>query len=408
MGFDSDDGRGERAILADRSSYVKPLLTARGERVVFSTRPTAAGGPEIFIVNWDGSGLRRLGQGFALAVWQDPAGGRDWIYVGTGSAAGKEYDFPTVSRRPLDDASAREVVWNKTPVSGDTFQVSRDGRLAGGLFPWLQAGVAELPNGRLRTFGEGCWTALSDAGTPLFWYFDGAHRNLLMVDPGSDLRWTVRINDAPGFSGAEVYHPRWTNHPRFLALSGPYNQGGANQVRSGGRQSEIHLGRFSADYTRVEAWAKVTNNGGGDSYPDVWIDRDGSPVAVPRVTTSAPTAAAGASPAAATRLVVRARLASATPIPSPKSILPYRAALVVNAYDVVEVVEGRYDQPRLLVAQWAIREGKVLASAARDPGVVARLTLERYDAHPELEGERLIAERDDPQMTLFYDVGAQR
>ena len=29
----------------------------------------------------------------------------------------------------------------------------------------------------------------------------------------------VNINDAPGFDGAEVYHPRWTNHPRFFVIA---------------------------------------------------------------------------------------------------------------------------------------------------------------------------------------------
>jgi hypothetical protein len=35
MGLDTDDGRGERVILAERGSYVKPLLTPRGDRVVY-------------------------------------------------------------------------------------------------------------------------------------------------------------------------------------------------------------------------------------------------------------------------------------------------------------------------------------------------------------------------------------
>ena len=152
-----------------------------------------------------------------------------------------------------------------------------DGRQAGGLFPWPDAGVAELPNRSWRKVGEGCWTALTDAGGSLFWYFDGSHRNLTVADVRTDRRWTVTINRAPGFDGAEVYHPRWANHPRFLAISGPYNQGGVNQVRSGGPQSEIYLGRLSSDFSIVEAWARVTNNGAGDSYPDVWIDRARSP-----------------------------------------------------------------------------------------------------------------------------------
>ena len=44
------------------------------------------------------------------------------------------------------------------------------------------------------------------------------------------------------------------------------------------------------------------------------------------------------------RAVVDVRLAHAGPIPTPESILPYRHALVVNAYDVVTVVEGQYAQ----------------------------------------------------------------
>ena len=44
VGFDSEDGRGERVIQSQRASYVKPLLTPRGDRVVFSRRPTRPGG----------------------------------------------------------------------------------------------------------------------------------------------------------------------------------------------------------------------------------------------------------------------------------------------------------------------------------------------------------------------------
>ena len=59
MGLDTEDGKGERVILGERRSYVKPLLTPRGARIVFSSR-VLPGPPETFIVNWDGSGLRKL------------------------------------------------------------------------------------------------------------------------------------------------------------------------------------------------------------------------------------------------------------------------------------------------------------------------------------------------------------
>jgi hypothetical protein len=414
VAFDTEDGRGERTVLAERGSYVKPLITPRGDRIVFSKRPTRPEGPEVFIVNWDGSGLKPLTKGFAMTVWIDPADGREWVYVGSDSEKGREYDFATVTRVLIDDPGTRQLVWNKSLVSSDTFQLSVDGRYASALFPWPQAGVAELPNGNLTKLGEGCWTAMSTVRGPIMWYFDGSHRNLTLVDVRSEKRWTVGINKVPGFGNDEVYHPRWTNHPRFLAMSGPYNLGGANQVRSGGTQSEIYLGRFAADYSKVEAWARVTSNAGGDAYPDVWIDRRKSPhEAAPADGTLGPagagrTAAAGGqtAPGSSGRIVVQARLVKPGSIPTPQAIAPYQHALVVNTYDVVSVAEGAYTGKTILIAQWAIRDRRVLPNAHKTPGSMHRLTLERYDAHPELEGERLISASDAPDLPLYYEVGS--
>ncbi|MGE3518335.1 MAG: hypothetical protein AB7J63_05240, partial [Vicinamibacterales bacterium] len=368
MGMDTDDGRGERAILEDRGSYIKPLFVDRAQRVLFTRHGAAPHELATFIVNWDGSGLRRLANGAALAVVEDSGDRRNWVYVGTDNSPGAPGDFGTVSRFSLDAPDARELVWNKTPVSGDTFQVSSDGRIAGGLFPWPHAGVADLPNGNLRLFGEGCWTALRDAGVGLFWYLDGSHRNVTMVDRSADRRWTVPLNQAPGFDNPEVYHPRWANHPRFVALSGPYNQGGTNQVRTGGAQTEIYLGRFSTDYSRVEAWARATQNAAGDSYPDVWIDREQSPHPAELARNSsagAPAAVESRAGRAPRRIVVDARLTSAAAVPSPRSNAPYRNAHVVHVFDVVTVVEGTYAERRVKAAQWAILDARVLDAARR-------------------------------------------
>jgi hypothetical protein len=405
-GLDTDDGKGERVILGQRGSYLKPLLVSDGKRIVYSSHAKDFADVKTFVVNWDGTGVQQLADGAALAVWVEPGTGRDWVYLGTDNSSKSPGDFRTVSRFALDRPGVRELVWNKTLVSGDTFQVSADGRTAGGLFPWPKAGVASLPNGDLRLFGEGCWTAFRDAGVGLFWYFDGSHRNVTIVDRGANRRWNVALNQAPGFNNPEVYHPRWANHPRFVAISGPYNRGGPNQVRSGGTQAEIYLGRFSADYSRIEAWARATENTAGDSYPDVWIDRARSPHAI------ALARSADRKPApqpTKNTVVVEARLASAAAIPTPRSIAPYRNALVVSIYDVVKVTEGEYKAPRILVAQWAIRDARVLDEARqRSVGSVARLTLERYDAHPELEGERLIAASGAPDLPLYYDVASRR
>jgi hypothetical protein len=405
-GFDTDDKQGERTILGRSQNYAKPLFTPRGDRVVFSSRHE----PHISIVKWDGSNLTRLAPGYALAVWTDPADGAEWVYAARDFNKDRN-TFGSVVRFRIDRPDRSELVWDKTPVSEDTFHLSADGRQAGGLFPWPEAGVAELPNRGWKKLGEGCWTALANPGKTLLWYFDGGHRNLTFVEVETDKRWRVPINKAAGFNGNEVYHPRWTRDPRFLTITGPYIHEGqhGNKVRGGGRQVEVYLGRFSADYSMVAAWARVTSNEAGDAYPDVWID-SGRP-SVQR--TDRPAASApGAGPVGAElarpapnaeRLILDARLAQAGTIPSPRSIAPYRHALVVNRYEIVKIVGGRFAAREILVAEWAIRDGRILPDARQAVGTAARLTLDLYDAHPELEGERLVMSFES-NLPLYYHV----
>jgi hypothetical protein len=405
MGLDTDDRQGERVILGTRRSYVKPRLTADSNRIVFSSR-ILPGPPEIFVVNWDGSGFRKLADGFAMAVWQNPADGSDWVYAGSENT---KYDFAKVTRFPIDAPEQRELVWDSTLVSMEGFAVTPDGRRAGGMFPWPHAGIADLQRKTWKKLGEGCWTSLTSARGPLFWYFDGPHRNVTMVDVAAETRWVVNINSAPGFDGAEASHPRWTNHPRFLTLSGPYNQGGENQVRSGGRQVEIHVGRLAEDFSKVEAWARVTNNSGGDSHPDVWIDvaRSAYPRR-PRGAIGPAHARTGSTsdPAAGRPVlnVLNVRLAEPGPIPNPQTILPYRSAMVVNVYEVMDVVQGAYSEKAIRIAQWAIRDSRVLPDARRTRGAAFTLRVDRFDAHPELEGERVISTSEQSKLPLYYDV----
>jgi hypothetical protein len=405
MGVDTDDGRGERMILSERRSYVKPLLTPGGSRIVYSSR-VLPGPPEVFVVNFDGSQHRKLADGFALDVWLNPVDEREWVYVGTDN---DQYDFKRVYRFPIDAPAERELFWSGSVVGADGFRVSRDGRHFGGLCPWPAAGVTSVQKGEFEKFGEGCWTSLTSVRGLLFWIFDGAHRNVTMVDVEGGAKWMVNLTGAAGFEGAEVYHPRWSNHPRFMTMSGPYNQGGPNQARTGGRQVEIYAGRFSADYTSIEAWARVTTNTAGDTYPDVWIDSVNTPHARRSSGSIGPPAlaATGASraTAAARRLVVNVRVARPGPVPDPESILPYRNALVVNEYEIVDVLEGEYDGGgSIQIAQWAIRDSQVLPDARKDPGAGFTLSVERYEDHPELEGERLVSDREIPRASLYYET----
>ena len=201
-----------------------------------------------------------------------------------------------------------------------------------------------------------------------------------------------------------VYHPRWSNHPRFLAVTGPYRVGGGgNRIRGGGQGVEIYLGRFSPDHRRVEAWVQITANDSADFYPDVWID----PAAdVPASAPSEPGGSARrleASPPA-TPIVVEARVIATVQLPTPSDIAPYRQGLLVLEYEVIEVIDGRYDETTLIAAHWIIRDATLLGTAARPAGTVVRMRLEPYAASPELVGERLVRDSDRYDLPLFYDL----
>src|SRR5262245_28990067 len=116
MGLDTDDGKGERPILAEKGSFLKPLLISGGKRILYTSHGKDPNDLKVFVVNWDGSGKREVTTGFGLAVWIETAGNRDWVYVGTGNTPKTPYDFSTVSRFPVDDPSAKQLVWNKTLV----------------------------------------------------------------------------------------------------------------------------------------------------------------------------------------------------------------------------------------------------------------------------------------------------
>jgi hypothetical protein len=413
MGLDTGDVKGERAILGT-GNYAKPLITPRGDRVVYTDRIRKM----IYVVNWDGSGLRELLGGFGLALWRDPQDGREWIYYGFDEMRYGGLTCPAVYRTPLDRPGAGELVWNKAPVNVDSFQLSADGRMAGGNFPWPEGGVAQLPNKEIKIFTKGCWTALATVrGKPFYWIFDGSHRNLTIFDLQNNKKWQVNINSAPGIGGYEVYHPRWSNDPRIMAMTGPYKVGsGGNRIGGGGREVEIHVGRFNADFTAIESWWQATKNDRADFFPDVWVAPAEAPKQDPakgpgaektRSEKPGPMTATPGKPAprkTVKRLVVETRLTDLAVIPTPRDIAPYRRALLVNGYEVIRVISGSYRQKKIMAAHWVIDEGQVLTEAKREKGKIYRMVLERFDEHPELEGERLIMDSDEFKLPLFYEL----
>lgn len=269
MGLDSRDGKGERPLLNEVGNFYKPIFTPDGKFVVVSSRTKH----QTYLVDFKKKRKEILGTGVAIEVWQDPADKRLWVYALSGKGHENKYlSKNPIVRYPLDNPSSREIVWDKTAVSWSNFNISQDGKTAGGLFPWPHAGLLRLDKKKWKKYGRGCWTALSPDNRSILWIFDGLHRNLNFVDPFSGKRWITNINNAPGIEGFEVYHPRWSNRIEFLTITGPYVEGeGGNKISGGGKKVEVYIGKFNQELTKVAGWQQVTANEKADFYPDLWI-----------------------------------------------------------------------------------------------------------------------------------------
>jgi hypothetical protein len=271
MGYDSRDGRGVRTILGETGSYMRPLITPDGQRIVFTD--TARG--KICVVNWDGSERREVADGVAGALWRDPETGETWVY-GKAQTFGEGFNEAPLVRFRLDRPRDSETIWTKTATHitmPGSLQVSADGKKIAANMPWPVSGVAMLPDGAWANNANGCWPGLAPDHSYLSWTFDGRHRNLLMHDPFSNRDWKVNISNAPGVNNYEVYHPRWSNHAQFMVMTGPYSVGkGSNRLGGGGGQIDIHLGRFNRDFTAVGDWVNISRSDNAEFYPDVWIE----------------------------------------------------------------------------------------------------------------------------------------
>lgn len=270
MGLDTHDGAGARQVLSEVGNYWKPMLTPDGQHIVYSDYTAL----KVYVVDWDGTNHRELLSGaLAVDVWREPDADVVWVYSIRDLTTGEVVDGKTAYRCRLDRPEVSELVWDQSSVTDHNFQLSADGTRAAGLFPWPEAGLAEVPNGGLRKTGKGCWTSLAPDNSYMMWVFDGAHRNVYLKIPGALFSRKIRLNSAPGTEGFEVYHPRWSNHVRYMAMSGPYRvMGKHNAVTGGGKGINLYVGRFDEDFNRIEAWAQVTDADEGDFFPDLWIE----------------------------------------------------------------------------------------------------------------------------------------
>lgn len=254
--FDSEDSRGERLLLAEKRSYAKPMITDDGMKVVFTDNRAHA----CFEVSWEGTGLRKLADGYAGDVWRDPETGHQWVYVRSGW---RNTGAPIVRHR-LDDPGIQEPVWKTTPTGQPRvshWQLSGDGKQAADAFPWPNCGIADLASGDYVPMGNGCWPAVAPDESERCFYFLGVHTAIKFFDrPGEGAR-TINLATVPGWLGHKLYHPRWSNHVRFITATAPQWL----------PETELYIGRFDESFTQIEAWQRVTFNDEAETFGDAWV-----------------------------------------------------------------------------------------------------------------------------------------
>ena len=109
------------------------------------------------------------------------------------------------------------------------------------------------------------------------------------------------------------------------------------------------------------------------------------------------------------RKIVKAEMLQKAESPPPDAITPYRRALVVNRYKIKEARDSQLVNQTVQVAEWALLDAKIPSTYAEaKPGKVLELNLEPYEAHPQLESERLASDVPSLEEDLYYSVSSGR
>jgi len=297
MGLCTEDGKGIRRIMPDAGSYRRPVLSKEGKRIFFGSVPEK----KIFVVDWSGGNRRPISSetSSVVDVWTDPGSGEEWVYAVIPAAA----DPTSGTLVRYGPGGKREQVWDKGMILELYAQLSPDGQMAsvqnGG--DSRICGMVELPNKGFQPAVNGCWPSMLPCVEPYrLWVFNGNHRSGSIFEnpgsPDSQRRWSLDLGGAPLTRNMfECYHPRWSNHCRFLAVTSPYTfqedgklskddntiarwnwKDETNFLPHGSENVEVSIGRLNDKLTAVEQWVQVTKDTpAGNWMPDVWIQISG-------------------------------------------------------------------------------------------------------------------------------------
>lgn len=180
-----------------------------------------------------------------------------------------------VWRFPLKQGpSAKELIYSGAHIA-TTFSVSADGRKAASVFPWPKVGILDLASGKVQPMSPGddwgCWPSIAPDDSYRFFFFQGNHKIINMIDPGAPAARMreIDVTGMPGNGGKrDAVGPRFANHARFLCIGTPLSVDEDHPAISG----DVYLGRFDAGWTRIEEWVQVSSHPHRDVLLSAWLE----------------------------------------------------------------------------------------------------------------------------------------
>ncbi len=313
---------------------------------------------------------RPYGWGNRGAVWRSDS---EVIYV---DGAGRT--------QMLDVDSARQSTLNAEP----------QGKLAWLVDATLRSAVRGSPNfspydaasGRIdeRPRLRGCEPYFSHDGRFGFWV-EGAGGPIRSIDLSSGALSTLLEHKDARIPGSQryAYFPMVSRDGRMLAFGA--SNGDHDHFRS---NYDIFIAPTDPRSLQlIGRPMRMTSHPGSDRYPDVHVealDLDQWPSA-PRPG-GGPESAVPSPLEATGPFAVRAVLQACSRSPSLREISPYRDALIVCEWRVIEVLSGADPGPRLRAAHWSMRDGASQPMTFAAPGSTKDLRLEPLHGNRQFEG----------------------
>jgi len=270
MAFDTQDAR--RRVLATPKKNNTPAILRDGSAVVYNVDGDM--GPKRVgcnIIDWASGQDRPLLRGkvsYLMDVWRDEQAGVDWVYASdsfcvntdeAGADIQAAYRGTEIRRFRVDKPEVGELVYNAGPV-GPWLNLSADGKMAFGSFPWPRQGYLNLETKKVTLVGEGCDSSMApDNSYHAFHcignhttvaFYDGSAARKVQANPKAGVGPTreITVNHMTPGERPEVLFTRWSTHPRYFTLKDREEDDGC-----------LWIGRFDTSFTKVEAWIRITS-----------------------------------------------------------------------------------------------------------------------------------------------------